>query len=143
MADMDSIKARIRALRTRTVENGCTEAEALAAAAKVMDLLAKHGLAAGDEEIAQEDVALGLRSQPALQPLFVVVAWVCHCELLTVERWDRSSARYVGRDPWPEAAAYLHAVVIGAARRALTEFKGSVAYRRRRPAARLVAEHSQ
>ena len=44
-ADIDRLKARIQALRAKTVENGCTEQEALAAAAKVADLLDQHDLA--------------------------------------------------------------------------------------------------
>ena len=37
--DLDKIKARIRALSAKTVENGCTEAEALSAIAVVGKLV--------------------------------------------------------------------------------------------------------
>lgn len=40
----DAISRRIRALRAKTVENGCTEAEALAAAELLADLLAKYNM---------------------------------------------------------------------------------------------------
>lgn len=53
-ADLDRLKARIQALRAKTTENGCTEQEALAAAAKVADLLDQHDLSLSDVEIGEE-----------------------------------------------------------------------------------------
>ena len=44
MNERSKIAARIRALLAKTVENGCTEAEALSAAAKVAELLDRHDL---------------------------------------------------------------------------------------------------
>ncbi|WP_312814385.1 DUF2786 domain-containing protein [Brevundimonas sp.] len=43
-ADREKLAARIRALCAKTVENGCTEAEALAAAEKLAQLLADHNM---------------------------------------------------------------------------------------------------
>ena len=42
--DLDKLVQRIRALREKTVEQGCTEQEAMAAAEKVADLLDRYGL---------------------------------------------------------------------------------------------------
>jgi len=42
--DLDKLRARILALRAKTVDQGCTEEETLAAAAKVAELLDRHGL---------------------------------------------------------------------------------------------------
>ncbi len=141
MADKDSIKARIRALRAKTVENGCTEAEALAAAEKVMALLAQYGMTPGEEDIAEEELRFARTSPSPLQPLFVVIAEVCHCRAVLLGLRGEG-VRYVGRDPYPEAAGYLHAVVSAAAARAMREFRTSGAYRRHyRLAAQQVAEH--
>ena len=52
--DLDKLKARILALRSKTVDNGCTEEEALAAAAKVAELLDLYELSLTDVEIRQE-----------------------------------------------------------------------------------------
>jgi hypothetical protein len=49
--DLDRLKARIQGLRAKTIENGCTEAEALSAAAKVAELLDRHDLSLSDVEI--------------------------------------------------------------------------------------------
>ncbi|WP_289016268.1 DUF2786 domain-containing protein [uncultured Methylobacterium sp.] len=43
--------SRIRALRAKTVSNGCTESEALAAAAKAGELMDRYGLTFSDLEI--------------------------------------------------------------------------------------------
>lgn len=141
MADMEGIKARIRALRSKTIENGCTEAEALAAAEKVMALLQQHRLEDWQDAVAEEEVQLGSSRRSALSPLFGVVAWVCHCQAMYVARPGRLSLIYLGRDPWPEAAGYLHAVVQGAAKRATADFRLTDTYRRRRkPATRARAQ---
>ena len=53
-ADLEKLKARIQALRSKTVENGCTEEEALSAAAKVADLLDQYDLSLTDIELREE-----------------------------------------------------------------------------------------
>lgn len=54
MSDHDKIRDRIRQLLGRTVARGCSEAEAMEAAAKAAELIAEHGLAAGDIEFPAE-----------------------------------------------------------------------------------------
>jgi hypothetical protein len=44
MTEREKIAARIRALLSKTVENGCTEAEAISAAEKVAEMLAAYNL---------------------------------------------------------------------------------------------------
>lgn len=44
MTDREKIAARIRALLAKTVENGCTEDEAVSAAAKAAEMLARYNL---------------------------------------------------------------------------------------------------
>ena len=44
LATFDRLKTRIQGLRAKTTENGCTEAEALSAAAKVAELLDRYDL---------------------------------------------------------------------------------------------------
>ena len=46
-----ALLARIQALQSRTTDRGCTEQEAMAAAAKVAELLAHHGLSLSDVEL--------------------------------------------------------------------------------------------
>lgn len=51
MTDREKIAARIRALRAKTVENGCTEGEAMAAAAKVAELLAAYNMTLDEADL--------------------------------------------------------------------------------------------
>lgn len=47
---LEAVKARIRALQRMTIENGCTESEAMVAAAKVQEILLQWGLSLADVE---------------------------------------------------------------------------------------------
>ncbi|MEI6357527.1 MAG: DUF2786 domain-containing protein, partial [Verrucomicrobiota bacterium] len=53
-AELDRLRGRIRALRAKTVEQGCTEEEALAAAEKVADLLDRYGLSLSELELRHQ-----------------------------------------------------------------------------------------
>jgi hypothetical protein len=53
-ADLDRLVQRIQALRAKTVDQGCTEQEALAAAEKVAELLDRHGLSLSELEFRQQ-----------------------------------------------------------------------------------------
>ena len=53
-ADLDRVLARIQALRAKTVDRGCTEQEALAAAGKVAELLDRYGLSLSEVELKEE-----------------------------------------------------------------------------------------
>lgn len=46
----ESLLKRIRALRAKTVENGCTEGEAMSAAAKVAEMMAEYDLSQSEVE---------------------------------------------------------------------------------------------
>ena len=52
--DLVKLVQRIRALRAKTVEQGCTEAEALAAAEKVAELLDRHGLSMSELDLRKQ-----------------------------------------------------------------------------------------
>ena len=51
LAGLGRLKSRIQGLRSKTTDNGCTEAEALLAAAKVAELLDRYDLSLTDVEI--------------------------------------------------------------------------------------------
>ena len=53
LAAMDRLKTRLQGLRSKTTDNGCTEAEALLAAAKVAELLDRY-----DIEFARTSAAI-------------------------------------------------------------------------------------
>lgn len=133
MADIEAIKAKIRALQSRTPDRGCTEAEALAAAEVAMRLMREHGLSDDQVAIAERRVDLKRKARSDIDSVWGMVAKVARCAAY-VEIGSRRTVVYVGRDPWPEVAAYLHDVVAGAARSALRDFRRSDHYRLRRSA---------
>src|SRR4051794_41887668 len=51
LAAFERLKTRIQGLRSKTTDNGCTEAEALSAAAKIAELLDRYDLSLTDVEI--------------------------------------------------------------------------------------------
>ncbi len=51
LAELDKLKTRIQALRAKTIDNGCTEDEALSAATKVAELLDRYDLSLTDVEM--------------------------------------------------------------------------------------------
>jgi hypothetical protein len=53
LAELDKLKTRIQALRAKTIDNGCTEDEALSAAAKVAELLDRYDLSLTDVEMRE------------------------------------------------------------------------------------------
>ncbi len=53
-AELDRLVGRIQALRAKTVEQGCTEQEALAAAEKVAELLDRYGLSLSEFDLRQQ-----------------------------------------------------------------------------------------
>ena len=119
---------RIRKLRTMTTGNGCTEAEATAAAEMAARIMGELGLRDGDVEFGAEQVPRkrGARSERAR--LWPVIAACTNTAVII----DHDRIEYVGRDPWPEVAAYLHEVTDRAIDRELRGFQATTWYKRRR-----------
>jgi hypothetical protein len=53
-AELEKLVQRIRALRAKTVAQGCTEAEAMSAAEKVAELLDRHGLSVSELDLRRQ-----------------------------------------------------------------------------------------
>jgi hypothetical protein len=119
--DLDKLKGRLQALRAKTMANGCTEDEALAAAAKVAQLLDQHDLSLSDLEIRQEQCeksAIDTRRKQR-QPISACVpaiAEYCDCKVWLEK--DEGGIRYVffGLRPGIEMAHYVYDVIAAALR---------------------------
>ncbi|MDE1149697.1 MAG: DUF2786 domain-containing protein [Azospirillaceae bacterium] len=134
MADLRAIRDKIRALRAKTVKNGCTEAEAAAAAELAMRLMSTHGIDAEEveqPEFEEAEEALAAR-RSAVDNLWPYVAMVCGCTLYLTGTGDRRRVVYFGLAPNPEIAAYVHDVCHGAVRRAVADFRQTPEYKRKR-----------
>eukprot|EP00919_Chromeraceae_sp_WS-2016_P079612 GHVR01188367.1.p1 GENE.GHVR01188367.1~~GHVR01188367.1.p1 ORF type:complete len:240 (+),score=30.87 GHVR01188367.1:978-1697(+) len=99
MANRDDLVRKIRALQEKTVNSGCTEAEALAASKMALDLCAKYSLTFSDIELTETECErdetegpAGVPSQAAYVIAAVATFGDCRC-------WQtkRRGERGVGR----------------------------------------------
>lgn len=116
-ADLDSVIQRIRGLRAKTVDRGCTEEEAMAAAAKVSELLARHDLTLDEVSVRQSDcegmsIATGRKRRAPVDSCIVPLADFCDCRVWS-EEGDDGTLRYVffGLRADVEAARFLHDLI--------------------------------
>ena len=145
---LDKLRLRIQALRAKTIENGCTEAEALSAAAKVAELLDRYELSLTDVELREEQcervefVSLQKKRIP-IEACLGAVAAFCDCRAWR-EKSVTGAFRYVffGLSADAAAALCLTELVDGAIRSELGRYKTSPEYLRFRHAERHMANGS-
>ncbi len=130
-SELAKVKARIRALAAKTVERGCSEAEAMAAAAKVGELLEVYGLSMGEVELREEACVQARLSvqgpgRIALRWLFPSVLRLCECRGWTDGREDLV---LYGLEPDVQMAEYLLRVIEGALAFEEARYRRSPAYR--------------
>jgi hypothetical protein len=147
-AVLDKLKSRIQALRAKTVDNGCTEDEALAAAAKVADLLDRHDLSLTDVELReaqceQRAYETHRKKRIPIADCIGAVAHFCDCAVWR-EKNQQGEARYVffGLPADVEVAHYLTGLIDLAVRTELGRFKTSRDYLRFRHQERHLANAS-
>ena len=85
-AELSRVKARIRALTAKTIANGCTEAEAMAAAEMVGRLLERYALSMDAIEIrtarcVQVTVPLGGHRRRPIDGCVPAIARFCDCKV--------------------------------------------------------------
>lgn len=134
MADIRAIRDKIRALRARTVANGCTEAEAAQAAETAMRLMAEHDVSTEEVERPEyEEVAVTIGGRRSvIDSLWPRIARVCGCACFVSERSNGRAIVYFGLGPNPDVAAYVHEVCAGAVNRAVADFRKTPEYQRKR-----------
>lgn len=124
--DLETIKQRIRDLKTKTTARGCTEAEAIAAAAKVADLMSKYDLSAGDVEFGEGRTKTKTKGHSPRDLLYRWIATFTN----TAPIIDGEYFVFVGRPHYVEIACYLKTVLDRALDRAIREQKKTAQYRR-------------
>jgi len=114
--DLDKLKTRLQGLRAKTMANGCTEAEALSAAAKVAELLDRHDLSLSDLEMREElcersAIETNRKQRQPISACIPAIAEYCDCKVWREK--DESGIRYVffGLRPSIEMAHYVHDVI--------------------------------
>src|SRR3954453_16661935 len=86
LSALDRLKTRLQGLRSKTADNGCTEAEALLAAAKVAELLDRYDLSLTDIEIRsalceRRDYQTNRKKRIPLDDCVGAVANFCDCRV--------------------------------------------------------------
>jgi len=116
-AELDGLMRRIQALRAKTVQQGCTEQEALAAAEKVAELLDRYGLSLSELDLREHScegmgVETGRKRRGPIDDCMSVIATFFDCRV-----WGEYGAdetlRYVffGLPGDVRGAIYLHDLV--------------------------------
>lgn len=134
--DIAKLRARLQALRNMTMENGCTEAEALLAAERAAALLAANDLDECALEAPEYDdlsIDVGGR-RSALDDIWIAVAIFSNCEGYLSRYGTRWRYVYFGRSSDILIAEYVHEVIQRAATHATALFRETDTYRRRRTA---------
>ena len=116
-ADIDRVIQRIQALRAKTVDHGCTEAEAMAAAAKVSELLERHDLTLDELSVRRSDcegvsLATGRKRRAPVDACMPAIAGFCDCRVWSEEGED-GGLRYVffGLKADVQAARFLYDLI--------------------------------
>jgi hypothetical protein len=148
LAALDRLKTRIQGLRSKTTDNGCTEAEALLAAAKVAELLDRYDLSLTDVEFRdaaceQREYETYRKKRVPIDGCIGAIANFCDCRVWR-EKNQVGDARYVffGLRSDIEVAHYLTEVIDNAVRFELGRYKMSAGYRRFRHQDRYIANSS-
>jgi Protein of unknown function (DUF2786) len=148
LAALDKLKTRIQALRAKTIDNGCTEDEALSAAAKVAELLDRYDLSLTDVEIRdapceRRAFETHRKKRVPLDDCIGAVANFCDCRVWR-EKNPAGETRYVffGLRSDIEVAHYLTELIDGAVRCELGRYKTSPDYLRFRHKQRHMANAS-
>ncbi len=128
ITELARVKARIKALAEKTVSNGCTEAEAMAAADMVGRLLERYALTmeeidVREERCVQAEIPLGGQRRRPIDGCVPAIARFCDCKIWLAR--DERQASYVlfGFAPDTALASYLFAVIDRAIRSGLTGFR--------------------
>lgn len=142
------LRAIIEGLRAKTLANGCTEAEALLAAAKVAELLDRYDLSLTDIEIRSRQCERRIYKDTRNKRVPIgecvgAIAAFCNCRVWREITADKA-LRYVffGLPADIDAAFYLTEIIDAAIRTELSRFKTTPDYATFRHADRHLANAS-
>ena len=148
LAELDKLKTRIQALRAKTIDNGCTEDEALSAAAKVAEMLDRYDLSLTDIDIREAPCERRVyetyrKKRIPLDDCIGAIANFCDCRVWR-EKNQAGESRYVffGLRADIEVAHYLTELIDAAVRSELGRYKTTSGYARFRHNQRHLANAS-
>src|SRR5271163_4921358 len=127
-SELNRVKARIKALAEKTVSNGCTEAEAMAAAEMVGRLLERYALTMDEIEVREErcvqiEVAMRGRRRRPVDCCVTAIARFCDCKVWLSRDELGISYVFFGFEADASPAAYLLRVIDRAIQTELATFR--------------------
>ena len=133
-AELDRVIQRIIALRAKTIDRGCTEQEAMAAAAKVAQLLDRYDLSLDElavrkSECAGATIETGRRRRAPIDACVQPVADFCDCTAWSEEApGGELRVVFFGLKADVEAARFLHDMIEAAFETESAAFRRSKIY---------------
>ena len=126
--ELSKVKARIKALTEKTVSNGCTEAEAMAAAEMVGRLLERYALTMEEVDVraaacVQVAIPLGGQRRRPIDGCVTAIARFCECKVWLAKNADGASYVFFGCEPDTALAGYLFSLIDHAIRNELAVFR--------------------
>jgi Protein of unknown function (DUF2786) len=143
--EITRVKARIKALAEKTVSNGCTEAEAMAAAEMVGRLLERYALSMEEIDLREErcvqlNVPIGGKQRRPIDGCVTAIARFCDCKVWVARDGVTPSYVFFGFEADTALGGYLFNVIDRAMRTELSVFR--TGYLRLKGAARRRASKS-
>ncbi len=129
-----AIKAKIRALAAKTVDNGCTEAEALAAMRMVGKLLTQYNLSMSEVEMSAEEMVLktmytGSKHVGGIYFAIKGIAKFTNTKPFMGKHYGEVTYNFFGQETDVIMAEYLYQLISGAMSREVAAFKLTNVYR--------------
>jgi hypothetical protein len=114
--ELTRVKARIKALAEKTVSNGCTEAEAMAAAEMVGRLLERYALSMEEIDVREAlcvrvEVPIGGRQRRPIDGCVTSIARFCDCKVWISRDGDVPSYVFFGFESDTTLASYLYSLI--------------------------------
>ena len=126
--ELSRVKARIKALAEKTVSNGCTEAEAMAAAAMVGRLLERYALSMDEIDVREErcvqlEVPIGGKRRRPIDGCVTAIARFCDCKVWIARDLVVPSYVFFGFEADTAMTGYLFSVIDRAMATALIDYR--------------------
>src|SRR6476660_506885 len=126
--ELARVKVRIKALAEKTISNGCTEADAMAAAEMVGRLLERYALSMEEIDVREQrcvqiEVPIGGKLRRPIDGCVTAIARFCDCKVWVSRDAVLPSYVFFGFDADTALAGYLFTVIDRAMATALTAFR--------------------
>jgi hypothetical protein len=130
-----AIKAKIRALAAKTVDNGCTEAEALAAMQMVGKLLSQYNLSMSEVEMSAEEMILktirtGSKHSGGVYWAVYGIGMITNTKPFIQRNSSEITYNFFGQETDVLMAEYLYRLIDGSINREVVTFKKTEIYKR-------------